>query len=61
MIVMDNKELTMLMYGAYAKQAGGMTYDNRPLPTWEELGDERQACWYAAADAAEEYLSDFFE
>ena len=37
------------MWDAYAKQAGGVTFDGKPLPTWDELGDERQACWKAAA------------
>ena len=37
------------MWDAYAKQAGGVTSDGKPLPTWDELGDERQACWKAAA------------
>jgi hypothetical protein len=33
------------MWDAYAKQAGGVTFDGKPLPTWDELGKERQACW----------------
>ena len=37
------------MWDAYAKQAGGVTFDGKPLPTWDELGEERQACWKAAA------------
>ena len=37
------------MWEAYAKQAGGLTFDGKPLPTWDELGKERQACWRAAA------------
>ena len=37
------------MWDAYAKQAGGVTFDGKPLPTWDELGKERQACWKAAA------------
>lgn len=39
------------MWAAYAAQAGGKTFDGKPLPTWEELGDERQACWRAALKA----------
>jgi len=37
------------LWDAYAKQAGGVTFDGKPLPTWDELGEERQACWKAAA------------
>ena len=37
------------MWDAYAKQAGGVTFDGKHLPTWDELGEERQACWKAAA------------
>lgn len=36
------------MWTAYAHQAGGKTFDGKPLPTWEELGAERQECWRAA-------------
>ena len=38
------------MWEDYAKQAGGVTFDGKPLPTWDELGEERQACWKAAAE-----------
>jgi hypothetical protein len=37
------------MWGAYCHKAGGKTFDGKPLPTWAELGEERQAC-VAAAD-----------
>jgi hypothetical protein len=39
------------MWDAYAAQAGGKTFDGKPLPTWAELGEERQACWKAALHA----------
>lgn len=39
------------MWTAYAEQAGGKTFDGKPLPTWDELGEERQACWRAALHA----------
>lgn len=38
-----------LMWDAYAVKAGGKTFDGKPLPTWDELGEERQSCWVAAA------------
>lgn len=39
------------MWAAYAAQAGGKTFDDKPLPTWDELGADRQACWRAALQA----------
>ena len=38
-------------YDAYCAQAGGLTFDGKPLPTFDELGEERKACWIAAVDA----------
>lgn len=40
------------MWAAYCEAAGGVTYDGKPLPTWEELGDDRQKCWMAAGKEA---------
>jgi hypothetical protein len=44
--------LARTMYVAYSLQAGGKTFDGKSLPTYKELGAERQACWLAAAKAA---------
>lgn len=49
---MEHKSFSQLArsaYDAYCKQAGGKTFDGKPLPTFEELGPERQECWVAAA------------
>ena len=46
---MANAHIAKLMWDAYAIQAGGKTFDGKPLPSWDELGDERQSCWIAAA------------
>jgi hypothetical protein len=46
---MTDTHIAKLMWGAYATQAGGKTFDGKPLPSWEELGEERQSCWVAAA------------
>ena len=46
------EQVAAAMYDAYCKQAGGRTYDSKPLPTWAELGAERRACWIAAAKQA---------
>ena len=45
----DAMEMAKQMWDAYAIQAGGKTFDGKPLPTWDELGAERQSCWVAAA------------
>lgn len=46
------EQIAAAMYHAYWKQAGGKTFDGKPLPTWGEIGAERQACWIAAAQQA---------
>ena len=46
---MTDTRIAKLMWDAYAIQAGGKTFDGKPLPTWDELGEDRQSCWVAAA------------
>ena len=48
----DLVKMERRMWEAYAKQAGGVSFDGQPLPTWDELGEERQSCWIAAASVA---------
>jgi hypothetical protein len=43
-------KLAKRMWGAYSIRAGGKTFDGKPLPNWDELGEDRQACWIAAAE-----------
>lgn len=38
-------------YSAYCAQARGVAYNGHPLPSWDALGGERQACWKAAMEA----------
>jgi hypothetical protein len=38
-----------LAYQAYAKATGGLTYDGRPMPAWDDLGDRIRHAWAAAA------------
>ena len=49
--IKDPNEKAIKAYTAYCVQAGGVTFDGQPLPTFDELGEERQACWIAAVDA----------
>lgn len=46
------QKVAAAMYAAYCKAAGGSTQDGQPLPPWSALGDNRQACWVAAAKQA---------
>jgi hypothetical protein len=47
---MANAHIAKLMWDAYAFRAGGKTFDGKPLPTWDGLGDERQYCWTGVAE-----------
>lgn len=40
-----------IAYLAYVSAVGGKTFDGRPLPTFEELGDRQKEGWSAAADS----------
>lgn len=46
------EQMAEKMYSAYCQQAGGLTFDGKPLSSFQELGLERQTCWKAAAEAA---------
>jgi len=43
-------DLGKVAYNAYAK-AVKTTWDNKSMPTWEQLGDRQRAGWDAAAQA----------
>ena len=49
-------DLAKAAWEGYSKQAGGVAVDGQPLPTWEELGTDRQECWIAAIGAALHHL-----
>lgn len=42
-------ELAQAAYKAYGDHTGGLTYDGRPMPAWDDLGPTVQAAWTAAA------------
>ena len=49
--------LGSIAYKAYNEAKGGLTYDGKPIPSWEDLpnkpgGPEVMAAWEAAAKAA---------
>lgn len=41
------QQMAQSAYEAYCKQAGGKTLYGDPLPPFEELGVDHQACWIA--------------
>lgn len=45
----DVRVLAQKVYDAYCDKAGGKTFDNKPLPSFAELGTNRQECWMAGA------------
>ena len=45
-------QIAQSMYAAYCAQAEGKAFNGSTLPTFDELGADRQACWEAAAQAA---------
>jgi hypothetical protein len=49
--------LARLMFDAYNAQAGGRTWDDKPIPPFDETGPKVQANWLAAAKAAREALA----
>jgi Putative 2/3 transmembrane domain holin len=48
-------------YASYCEQGGGKTFDGKPLPSWDELGENRQDCWHAAALEVYKAARDPFE
>ena len=45
------EQIAQAAYAAYCRKAGGKTFDGKPLPTYEQLGTDRQQCWIAAVQA----------
>lgn len=40
--------LTVAAYEAYNKEAGGLTWDGKPIPKWDALPPNIKRRWYAA-------------
>lgn len=38
-----------IAYNAYGDHASWLTFDGRPMPRWDELGDAVRSHWIAAA------------
>jgi hypothetical protein len=41
--------LATLNFNAYREMAGGMTYDNKPIPEWINLSDSVRSFWMNGA------------
>jgi len=48
----DPTDRARSMFNAYNEQGGWKTFDGRPVPPWEDLGDDVRGRWVAAARAA---------
>jgi hypothetical protein len=41
----------MMAYDAYAMSKGGTTWDGKPMPNYEDIGEDVQTAWVAAVVA----------
>lgn len=51
-----NEQLARIAWDAYAVAVGGKTFDGKPLPTYEQLGETQKAGWAAAAEAIKDLV-----
>lgn len=49
---MSEAELARMMFDAYNAEAGGLTWDGKPIPPFDAVGPKVQANWFAAARCA---------
>ena len=52
-----DRELAGRMYAGYSVQAGGRTWDDKPMPTFDGTGPKVQANWLASARIARQLLT----
>jgi hypothetical protein len=45
----DGKSIGQLAFEAYSEQMGGVTYDNKPIPTWDQVSKSVRDGWHKAA------------
>lgn len=51
----DNRSAGQVAFEAYNEAKGGKTYDDKPIPPWDQVGEKVQAGWEAAANAVIEW------
>jgi len=57
-ITPPNKPYGRIAFESYTVTKKGKTYDNKPIPEWEQLSSDVRAAWQGAAeDVIREYLS----
>lgn len=54
--ITDKWSLGKIAYEAYSENRNWKTYDDKPMPKWDELRPEIQAAWEAAADKVAELV-----
>lgn len=47
----ESRSLGQIAFDAYTESKRGTTFDGRPIPAWQDLGDEVRNAWSAAAQA----------
>lgn len=45
----SDRPLARIAYEAYSKHTGGLTFDGRHMPKWNELNHKTKEAWAAAA------------
>ncbi len=49
--------LGMIAWNTYKVAVGGTTFDGKPLPSWDELGERQRIGWEEAANAIRKELA----
>jgi hypothetical protein len=53
---MYKRDLGQVAFEAYAKSMGGKTYDNKPIPEWDNVSPNVRRGWQRAAEAVKQEL-----
>lgn len=54
---MHKRDLGQVAFEAYAKNMGGKTYGNKPIPEWDNVSPNVKRAWQAAAEAVKTELA----
>jgi len=50
-----------IAYQAYAQEVGGLTFDGKPLPEFNQLGEPQKEAWNQAGWAAVKHIGQTLE
>jgi hypothetical protein len=55
---MSEQKITLghIAFNAYKEAKQGRTYDAKPIPAWDAVGDDVRQAWEAAADAVKQQV-----